>query len=158
MPPPPAPHRPPSGAQEGARHLPHRPPWHCTAGRAHRALTFPVIHSLWSTMGPECCGASHTRLQRNYSWNETQAHFSLIRYNPIPQLKTGQTESFFVSSLNNCADIAHEYWDNLRTIVLLTECDCSCFSSVPPILHQLLKERRRLRQKVFAPIQLAFRI
>ena len=77
---------------------------HCWS-RTHRALTFPVIHSLWSTMAPECCAASHTSLQRNYSWNETQAHFSLIRYNP--HLKT--PESFFVDSLNNCADIAHEY-------------------------------------------------
>ena len=105
-------------------------------------------------MAPECCAASHTSLQRNYSWNETQAHFSLIRYNP--HLKT--PESFFVDSLNNCADIAHEYWDSSITIVLLTECDCSGFSSVPPIFQQLLKEGRRLRQKVFSPIQLPFRI
>ena len=60
---PPAP-QPPGGAQEGARHLPRQASvevWKCGTLLVHptrvlcRAPTFPVIHSLWSTMGPECC-------------------------------------------------------------------------------------------------------
>ena len=59
---PPAP-QPPGGAQEGARHLPRQAVavWKCGTLLVHptrvlgRAPTFPVIHSLWSTMGPECC-------------------------------------------------------------------------------------------------------
>ena len=68
---PPAP-QPPGGTQEGARHLPRQAVavWQCGTLLVHptrvlgRAPTFPVIHSLWSTMGPECCRPSHTRTCR----------------------------------------------------------------------------------------------